>query len=81
MNFFLDNPPCKNCILIPICRHKPYHSMVGECAPVYKYLRLTEDEIVNNEMHDNQSERILNVEKLLTPTRWRLYGELIENTM
>jgi len=64
--------PCKQCLLIPICRHKSYHALVEECTLAFKYLRLSEDEIVNHSINDCQTERIIKVEELINPTRWQL---------
>ncbi len=31
-------PPCKNCICVPICRHKPYRQLYAECPLVMKFI-------------------------------------------
>ena len=68
--------PCKECLCIPICRHKSYHLLVDGCEPAANYLSLSEDDIVNREdgeITEEQLRRIQNVEDILTPTRWRLF--------
>lgn len=70
-------PPCKNCLLVTICRHRSYHMLVENCSIVYNYLAITEDEIVNNDHYGiteegAQFKRIAKVQEILNPTRWRL---------
>jgi len=31
--------PCNNCICVPICRHKKYDDMYGDCTLLRKFLR------------------------------------------
>jgi len=69
-------PPCKDCLTITICRHRSYHMLVECCSLVYEYMKITEDEIVNDmvdkDEQDEQFKRIAKVARILKPTSWRL---------
>ena len=60
--------PCKECLLIPICRHKPYGDLVDSCEHLYNYIIIHHQD----EEHKNRC-RIL--ESLMKPTRWELGEE------
>ena len=32
------NAPCKECLCVPICRHKRYKALLDECSIVYGYV-------------------------------------------
>lgn len=67
--------PCKECLCIPVCRHKSYHELVSDCTPAADYVNLTEDEIVNDEdIPEQQMRRIQDLENMLKPTKWTLTG-------
>lgn len=63
--------PCKNCLLIPACKFKPYYKLLQECDLIYKYSRSNPDK---NDHKCSQSSRIMDIdiEKVLHPTRWRI---------
>jgi len=62
--------PCENCIVLPMCKHKNYHSINHECKDVKRFLYL--GSTYNISIHK------INVkifEKTLKPTAWRLGKE------
>ena len=72
------NLPCKDCLIIPVCRHKSYNKMVSDCDNVYEYLAPSPSEVGGREDNINHTRRIENVECILTPTRWSLTNRLLK---
>lgn len=64
--------PCKDCICIPICRHKKYLRMFGDCIDLRKY------EPSYNMLDDLDYTKILAVQDILNPTVWG-YGKWDKN--
>lgn len=55
--------PCEECICVPICRHKDYRPLFGQC----ELLKAYEPEHVN---FNRSVERTMSIEKNLRPTKW-----------
>ena len=36
-----DTPPCKNCVCVPVCRHKHFGDLYHDCQLVQMYFRDT----------------------------------------
>lgn len=34
----MNKTPCKKCLCVPICRHKPYIQLIAECCLLKEYL-------------------------------------------
>jgi len=66
--------PCKDCICVPVCRHKTITILFKECATLIDY------ENINIERLEDDGGRIyINViERTLKPSRWTYSSE--ENT-
>lgn len=58
--------PCKDCLCVPICRHKKYIKIV-ECSLLRGYL------IDPCTARIRPSKRILKVEKIIHPVHWKCH--------
>lgn len=58
--------PCKECLLIPICRLKLYLELIGECSHMYDYLMLSDKPL--------HRKRLRKIHKYLNIKAW-LIGE------
>lgn len=58
--------PCKDCLLVPICRHKLYMRLFGECKLIGKYIPYFD---FAGEERDGKVEEL---EKTINPTAWSL---------
>jgi len=61
--------PCEECILIPICRHKPYFQLLDECSllkPMYERPACVLNE---SSPYTNQKKILI---KHLNPTTWTI---------
>lgn len=63
----LTKCPCKNCICVAICRHRPYSSLIDKCQLVMNYLYVT-----NNPSHEYErafhNERLQSIVEMINPT-------------
>jgi hypothetical protein len=52
--------PCKDCMIIPICRHKPFHMLIQECS------------LISKVWHGASFWEILrlDIQTILKPTQW-----------
>jgi hypothetical protein len=71
--------PCKECILVPICKHKYYEELVFSCRPVAEYLKVERKGELHK--HDHKKIRSTHLEhrkkvktlvKVLSPTKWKI---------
>ena len=78
--------PCKNCLLIPACRHKEYNKMIDACGPLEKLMykqrpnaplivRERKDIITSKKSNGKLraasfKEVLKEIECTLKPTRW-----------
>ena len=64
--------PCKDCLVIGICRHKEYHSMMHDCNSVKQYL-IAENLITKNvKLH---RKRVKTIERYMKSTKWAVGGK------
>jgi len=68
--------PCKECLLIPICRHKHFIDMRINCQLISQYL-LDEH---RHKVHGYE-ERIREVYETLFPTRWSYIKKTKKETL
>jgi hypothetical protein len=64
----MHNCPCKDCICVPVCRHKQYSALIFGCTLLQKYLR-------NGFMFGEPSRpngKLKLVQKSLQPSAWIL---------
>jgi len=66
----MEGCPCKNCICVPICRHKPYSFLIQECDLVYNYL--SDSHFISG---ISAPLRRMVFESLLQPTTWKVNDE------
>lgn len=57
--------PCKDCMLIPICRNKNFDVLVTDCSTLHAYTKVS-----MNDCTEDQRVRIENVERTLSPNTW-----------
>lgn len=62
----MSDCPCVNCILVPMCRHKPYAQLV-ECQLLTKYITYYRVPIVSND-----SSWRISMFNCLNPTTWTI---------
>jgi hypothetical protein len=53
--------PCYKCVCIPICKHKKFHKLVGDCVLLHNYL-----------VEPSNETNYHNVMIVLKPTTWRV---------
>jgi hypothetical protein len=66
--------PCKECLLIPVCKYKNYGILIKDCDPMYNYLYFGHDKqdlIVATRKH-NFDTNIKKLYLILKPTEWKL---------
>ena len=61
--------PCKNCICVPICRHKSYLQMMSQCSIAKDYIP---DYSV---VHGKNAHKVIAIEQAIGPTTWRMKKE------
>jgi len=95
LNFYLrrqeltDNSqicPCLNCMIVPVCRHKPFMQMSHECELIKEFNPSYSYSNINSSVAKHVSssrDRILIIENILKPTAWeyKLIPELDANRM
>lgn len=58
--------PCKDCMLIPICKHKRFLKLIYDCSLIGELWR--DSKFNNSPFWDN----IINSQEILQPTQWRV---------
>jgi len=56
--------PCKECILIPICRHREYYDLFEHCILVVNYIPN------HRQRHIRNMIRIRRVFNMINPSKW-----------
>ena len=57
-------PPCKGCILIPLCKHKPYSILFNHCD-------ILRDYIPNSLIRGSRNQiRVDKIQVILKPSKW-----------
>ena len=56
--------PCKNCICLPICKHKEYYILFTDCSLLREYILNPLIVVNKHKEHTSQLYKILN------PTHW-----------
>jgi hypothetical protein len=59
--------PCKDCLIIPLCKNKHFNSLLTDCDYVHEFMKVTIDDNAHLQRH-----RIEEIEKTLNPTRWNI---------
>ena len=57
-------PPCKGCVLVPLCRHKPYSKLFDNCILIEEYIIEPYNRFKRNNL------RVEMVYIVLRPTYW-----------
>lgn len=69
--------PCKDCLLLPTCRHKYYEDLIFSCTPINDYLTI----VINKsylsspklqKIYKTHMLRCKVLEKTLNPSKWNL---------
>ncbi len=64
--------PCKKCVCMPICRHKPYNILTNECNLIRDYIgNFTRYANLNYDGSNGFSHRV-RIEAALRPTTWNV---------
>ena len=63
--------PCKDCLVLPVCRLKQYSVMLRECDPLLNLLYKGTTSSPTLRDHKVFNKEIFNLEKILKPTMWR----------
>ena len=61
--------PCKDCICIPVCRHKPYMNLFHDCILLRRYEPAYDRLLYQNTEHRHD------IEETLKPSKWGTYRE------
>ncbi len=69
---FKRDVPCKDCLLIPICRNKQYIPLMRECDLLHYYLyhRGESGKLNKSLRRKNFSKKVHNVKKILGTESW-----------
>jgi hypothetical protein len=63
--------PCKNCICIPICRHKMYMQLFKDCCLVKKYVPKYDWIYLGRHRDEKElDERVKEICLAINPVRW-----------
>jgi len=62
--------PCKDCLLIPICRNKYFVELNLDCSMMYNFLYHKANGVA--ERRPSFMLRVLNLNKLMNPYRWEM---------
>lgn len=69
--------PCKDCLMLPACKHKYYEELIFCCTPIARYLtvkypknHMTTREA--EECHNTHRRRAKKLEATLNPSKWKL---------
>ena len=70
--------PCKDCVLIAICRHRTYNNIQSECSLVFNYLyrKVVDNNHLFQIKRGHHIIRVTNIYEALNPTRW----DVVKNT-
>lgn len=60
----MNSIPCKDCICIPICRHKTWDWLRADCSLMHQYVRTYCWD------HYSKSYYLRVIDKTLKPTKW-----------
>lgn len=61
---YLAKIPCKECLLIPLCRHKPYLKLFEQCDLIAKII--DSHDIVGRK----RCKPVFKLQEILKPTKW-----------
>ena len=65
--------PCKDCLLMPVCRGKDYRKMVFECSIIRIYLYTTKDSTLDTDSRSNYfNKSIYELKDLMNPRYWNI---------
>ena len=62
MNSSTKQPPCKNCLCVPVCKIKPFQQFISDCSWIKSYLFNIEK--------SEFAKRMYILEGYLLPTKW-----------
>jgi len=63
--------PCKHCLLIPICRHKTYSSVVIDCKIMYDMLYEQNDQEFDT-IRPDFGKIIKQMSEIIKPVYWKI---------
>jgi len=63
--------PCKECLLIPVCRHKHYSKLLNDCYIIRNSLYIKANPTFNNRK-SSYVNYVESVETCIKPKRWYL---------
>jgi hypothetical protein len=70
--------PCKDCLLISLCRNKWFHTLMSDCDIVYNYaFRIKEFSSCGP--HSEQIKKVSLIKDILNPSKWDVVGDLIKD--
>lgn len=61
--------PCKECLIIPLCRHKNYETLLSNCNTLHKLL-YRQKKLIRDYRVPEFEEMIIEIEYVLQPTKW-----------
>ena len=56
----LQEFPCYNCICVPVCRHKSFHSLYHDCS------------LISHLFNEDYKDIYLDLQTVLKPTLWKV---------
>jgi len=64
--------PCKDCLLIPACRHKPYQTLLNDCSLVAELLYINKTgTYISAKRQSGFIQSIYEVKRILKPLYWK----------
>ena len=66
--------PCKDCLVLGICRHKSYREMLFNCHLIYRYLYdITDGQLIKEKRVEGFNARVSKLNTLLNTEAWELF--------
>jgi len=67
--------PCKNCLMVPICRNKTYNYLMDQCVTLKDTVYIDEihsNHLVIDKRRDKTDRMLSKLHNILNPPAWRL---------
>ena len=61
--------PCENCIILAVCRHKPYYRLFQECSLIEEYAPLWNTRVKRD------PKQIKEIHDILNTTSWEILDQ------
>jgi len=72
--------PCKDCLLVPACRHKPFGNLIADCEIIHGQLYKTPVPMKSDHTRTNFIQMVEKLWDLFRPTRWKIHRYVQKDT-